>query len=68
MLQGFSSITCIDNLYNSLSDMSSEMYLMSEGTKEKLTKPLIAAQLELSNQILPIFCSYLTHKLLSCLL
>lgn len=37
MLQGFSSITCFDNLYNSLSDMSSEMYLMSEGTKEKLT-------------------------------
>jgi len=54
MLQGLSSLSCIDNLYKSLSDLSPEMYLMSEGLKEKLTKPHIAAQLELSNQTLPI--------------
>jgi len=62
MLQGFSSFRCIDNLYKSLSDLSPEMYFMSERVKEKLTMPLISAKFDLSNQILPISCIDILHK------
>ncbi|XP_024626724.1 uncharacterized protein [Medicago truncatula] len=54
MLQGFSSISCIDNLYTSMTALSSDRYLMSQDLKNKLVKPLCAAQFELRNQILPI--------------
>ncbi|RHN44343.1 hypothetical protein MtrunA17_Chr7g0218371 [Medicago truncatula] len=54
MLQGFSSLSCIDNLYKSLCDLSPDIYLMSQGLKDKLTKPLIATQFELIKQLLPI--------------
>lgn len=43
MLQGFSSLSCVDNLYKGLSELSSDMFLVSEELKDKLTKPLIAA-------------------------
>jgi hypothetical protein len=54
MLQGFSSLSCIDNLYKSMIELSPDTYLMSKELKDRLTKPLIAAQFELSNQTLPI--------------
>ncbi|KAK2447434.1 hypothetical protein QL285_006793 [Trifolium repens] len=54
MLEGFSSLNCIDSLYKSVSKLSPDTYLISQEVKEKLSKPLIAAQFELSNQILPI--------------
>jgi hypothetical protein len=54
MLQAFSSLSCIDNLYKSVAELNSDTYLMSQGLKDKLTKPPIAAQFDLSNQILPI--------------
>jgi hypothetical protein len=54
MLEGFSSLNCIDSLYKSVSKLSPDIYLMSQEVKEKLSKPLIAAQFQLSNQILPI--------------
>ncbi|WJX26794.1 hypothetical protein P8452_15672 [Trifolium repens] len=54
MLKGFSSLNCIDSLYKSVSKLSPDIYLMSQEVKEKLSKPLIAAQFQLSNQILPI--------------
>ncbi|GAU30288.1 hypothetical protein TSUD_385090 [Trifolium subterraneum] len=54
MLEGFSSLNCIDSLYKSVSKLSPDIYLMSQGVKEKLSNPLITAQFELSNQILPI--------------
>jgi hypothetical protein len=54
MLQGFSSLSCIDNLYKSMIELSPDTYLMSEKLKDQLTKPLIAAQFELNNQTLPI--------------
>jgi len=59
MLQGFSSLSCIDNLYKSFSDLSPDIYLMSEGLKDKLCKPLIAPKFELKNQILPIGAAFL---------
>lgn len=71
MLQGFSSLSCVDNLYKGLSELSSDMFLVSDGLKDKLTKPLIAAQYELNNQILSIdatslpmnYChSYYNHR------
>jgi hypothetical protein len=62
MLQGFSSLSCIDNLYKSFSDLSPDIYLMSEGLKDKLCKPLIAMQYELVNQILPISTTTLPVK------
>jgi len=59
MLQGFSSLSGIDNLHKSLSELSADIYLMSEGLKDKLTKPLIAPHLVLIDQILPIGASTL---------
>ncbi|MCI38698.1 tyrosine/dopa decarboxylase, partial [Trifolium medium] len=62
MLQGSSSLSCIDNLYKSLSDLSPDIYLMSEGLKDELTKPLVATQYELVNKILPIGTATLSVK------
>jgi hypothetical protein len=59
MLQGFSSLSSIDNLYKSLSDLSPDIYLVSEGLKDELCKPQCAAQFELKNQILPIGAAFL---------
>ena len=59
MLQGFSSLSSIDNLYKSFSDLSPDIYLMSEGLKDKLCKPFIAPKFELKNQILPIGAAFL---------
>jgi len=77
MLQGFSSLSCIDNLYKSLCDLSPDIYLMSQGLKDKLTKPLIATQFKIINQLLPIgaatlpikYChAYYDHKSGKCVI
>ncbi|RHN72829.1 hypothetical protein MtrunA17_Chr2g0292001 [Medicago truncatula] len=57
MLQGFSSLSCIDNLYRSLAELSPDGCLRSQEFREKLTKPPIAAQFELSSQIFLITAS-----------
>jgi hypothetical protein len=54
MLEGFSSLNCIDNLYKSVTELSTESYLISKHLKEKLISPPIAAQFGLDNQIIPI--------------
>jgi hypothetical protein len=54
MLQGFSSLNCIENLYKSMTELSPENYLISQDLKNKLTKPSVAAQFRLDNQIMPI--------------
>ena len=54
MIQGFSSLSCIDNLYKSVTELSPDAHLTSQELKDKLTKPPIAAQFELSNPTLPI--------------
>ncbi|CAJ2670663.1 unnamed protein product [Trifolium pratense] len=59
MLEGLSSVSSIDNLYNSMIELSSERHFMSPDLKKKLIKPLCAAQFELRNQILPIAASCL---------
>ncbi|PNX78638.1 hypothetical protein L195_g034616 [Trifolium pratense] len=59
MLEGLSSVSSIDNLYNSMIELSSERHFMSPDLKKKLIKPLCATQFELRNQILPIAASCL---------
>ncbi|CAL5192228.1 unnamed protein product [Lathyrus oleraceus] len=41
MLEGVSSLECIDNLYKSVANLSPDIYLMSQNVKEKLSKPLV---------------------------
>ncbi|KAK2360977.1 hypothetical protein QL285_086192 [Trifolium repens] len=54
-LVGFSSISCIDNLYKSITELSSDRCLRSQLVKDTvLTKPYISFQFELRNKILPI--------------
>jgi hypothetical protein len=47
-LQGFSFLSCIDNLYKSMIELSPDRYLLSEEVKGKLTQPLCAPQFELN--------------------
>ncbi|MCH88051.1 DUF674 family protein, partial [Trifolium medium] len=54
MLKGFSFLSCIDNLYKSMLELSPDRYLLSEEVKDKLTQPTCASQFELNNQILPM--------------
>ncbi|XP_045793443.1 uncharacterized protein LOC123888424 [Trifolium pratense] len=55
MLVGFSSISCIDNLYKSITELSSDRCLRSQVVKDTvLTNPYISFQFELRNKILPI--------------
>ncbi|RHN46339.1 hypothetical protein MtrunA17_Chr7g0241181 [Medicago truncatula] len=54
MHEGFSSLSCIDNLYKSVTELSSEKWLRSQYFKNLLTNPSISMQSELTNQILPI--------------
>ncbi|RHN46342.1 hypothetical protein MtrunA17_Chr7g0241211 [Medicago truncatula] len=54
ILQGFSFISCFDNLYKSVTELSSDKCLRSQLMKDRLTIPMISIQSELRNQILPI--------------
>ncbi|XP_061339665.1 uncharacterized protein LOC133286284 [Gastrolobium bilobum] len=54
MLEGFSSLRCVDKLYKSVIELCSDRYLSSQALKDKLAKPQCALQFKLSNQILPI--------------
>ncbi|KAK7339810.1 hypothetical protein VNO77_20495 [Canavalia gladiata] len=54
MLKGSSSLSCIDKLYKSMIESSSDRYLKSQGLKDKFSNPPCAPQFNLSNQILPI--------------
>ncbi|RDX65870.1 hypothetical protein CR513_55429, partial [Mucuna pruriens] len=54
MLEGCSSLSCIDKLYKSISELSTDRYLMSQGLKEELINPKCAPQFSFGNQILPI--------------
>ncbi|WJX82023.1 hypothetical protein P8452_64837 [Trifolium repens] len=59
MLNGRSSISCIDNLYKSVIELSPDMIFRSQDVKDTLSKPYIGLQFDLRNQILPI-CSMTT--------
>ncbi|XP_061352110.1 uncharacterized protein LOC133283527 [Gastrolobium bilobum] len=47
MLRGFSSLSCVDKLYKSMTELSSDRYLSSQGLKDKLVKPQCAPQFKL---------------------
>lgn len=54
MLEGCSSLSCIDKLYKSISELSPDRYFRPEGLKEKIANAKCAPQVTLGNQILPI--------------
>jgi hypothetical protein len=54
MLQGFSFLCSIHNLYKSVTELSSSNGLMSQELKDLLSNPPVSRQFELRNQILPI--------------
>jgi hypothetical protein len=62
MLEGFSSLSCIDILYKSMTELSPERCLRSDELKNKLSKPRIFPTLGVRNQILPIKTATFTHK------
>jgi len=54
MLEGNSSLGCIDKLHKSISELSPDRYLRSQRLKEELANPKCATQFTISGQILPI--------------
>ncbi|ESW12417.1 hypothetical protein PHAVU_008G110600 [Phaseolus vulgaris] len=54
MLEGNSSLGCIDKLHKSISELSPDRYLRSQILKEELANPKCAPQFAISGQILPI--------------
>ncbi|KAK7294686.1 hypothetical protein RJT34_17577 [Clitoria ternatea] len=54
MLKGFSSLSCLDKLYKSISNLNAGRYLRSQELTDKLVNPRCAFQFNVSNQILPI--------------
>lgn len=54
MLEGKSSLNCIDKLYKSISELSPDRYLRSQIVKEELANPKCAPLFTISDQILPI--------------
>lgn len=57
MLEGFSSVSCIDKLYRSMNELSSDRYLTSQGIKEKLANPPCAPQFNLIYDAPKVFSS-----------
>ncbi|WJX76560.1 hypothetical protein P8452_59966 [Trifolium repens] len=54
MLEGFSSISCMDNLYTSIKELSPERCFESPELKDKLAKPTIFSIFQLRSKIFPI--------------
>ncbi|XP_058741768.1 uncharacterized protein LOC131634640 [Vicia villosa] len=54
MLKGFSFLSCIDSLYKSMTELSSDKGFRSSVVKDKLIKPTIQWEIQLRHQILPI--------------
>jgi len=63
LLDGLSSLSSIDGLYRSMTELSSERYLRSQDLKNKLSSLGIFPTFQLRNQILPIGTSELCYKL-----
>jgi hypothetical protein len=65
MFEGLSFLSSLDNLYNTMTELSSDRCLRSQYVKDRLGSPCIGLQFELRNQILPIDVSdinYYTNK------
>ncbi|KAJ0751917.1 hypothetical protein HanPI659440_Chr09g0318261 [Helianthus annuus] len=54
LLKGFSSLTCMDNIIKSISDMSVGTYFMSQDIKDMLLKPHIGQHYTSKNQLFPL--------------
>ncbi|CAJ2670647.1 unnamed protein product [Trifolium pratense] len=54
MLEGFSSISCMDSLYRSIKELSPERCLTSQELKDNLAEPKIFPIFELRSMIFPI--------------
>jgi len=54
MLEGNSSLSCIDKLYKSISELGPDRYLRSQRVKGELANPKCAPLFTISDQILPI--------------
>ncbi|CAJ2670651.1 unnamed protein product [Trifolium pratense] len=61
MLKGHSSISCIENLYKSMTELCPDRYLRSQYVKDRLSSPCIGLQFEIRNQILPIGAEPFSH-------
>jgi hypothetical protein len=53
ILEGFSSINCMDNLYRSIKELSQEKCFRSQRLKDELAKPYVFPKFELRNKIFP---------------
>ncbi|KAI7725306.1 hypothetical protein M8C21_017947 [Ambrosia artemisiifolia] len=54
LLKGASSLTCMDNIFKSLSNMSVGRYLKSQNIKDMLLKPHTGQQYPSKNQVFPL--------------
>lgn len=54
MLEGFTSLGCLNKLYESMKELSPDRYLISQDLKNKLTMPKVAPLFDLCKPILPI--------------
>ncbi|KAJ0705940.1 hypothetical protein HanLR1_Chr09g0301121 [Helianthus annuus] len=57
LLNGASSISCMDNVFKSISNMSVGRYLMSQDIKDMLLKPHIGQPYSSKNQVFPLKCT-----------
>jgi hypothetical protein len=55
MLNGRSSISCIDNLYKSMIELSPDMIFRSQDVKDNLSKPYIGLQFDQEPDITHLF-------------
>jgi hypothetical protein len=62
MLEGFSSISCMDNLYTSIKELSPERCFESPELKDKLAKPTIFSIFQLRSKIFPIETSIILNN------
>ena len=62
ILEGFSSLSCIDILYKSRTELSPERCLLSHELKNTLSKPQIFPTYGVRNQILPIKTAVFTYE------
>lgn len=54
MFEGLSFLCCMDNLYNSMTELNPDRCLRSQYVKDRLCEPQVGMHLELRNQILLI--------------
>jgi hypothetical protein len=62
MLEGFSSISCMDSLYRSIQELSPERCLMSPKLKADLAKPTFFSIFQLRSKIFPIETSIILNN------